>query len=134
MIEHFLRSFGMPERSALMEEATPLIWLAKLIGAVAGSLISIAYILPHGRREAVLRLCVGVVTGLIFGGAAGVKIADSLDLLDKVSSFEISIVGAAFASLCAWWGLGVLQRLAERLPLNTTAGLNGQSKKRRQDQ
>ncbi len=101
---------------ALFGDLSPAMLLAKLVGALAGSLISIAYILPKGRREAFARLCVGLVTGLIFGGTAGVKIADFLGLLGKVSTVEVALIGAAFASLSAWWALGILERLAQQLP------------------
>ena len=97
----------------LMLEATPTVWIAKIIGAVAGSLISIAYILPKGRREAWLRFAVGVTTGVIFGGTAGVKLFDMLGLMGSVSVVEMALVGAAVCSLSAWWGLGVLRRVAE---------------------
>lgn len=114
---------ALPNPALVLGEATPALLLAKLLGALAGSLISIAYILPRGRREAFSRMCVGLVTGLIFGGTAGVKTADLLGLLGKVPAFEIALMGAALASLCAWWGLGVLQRLAERWPYTLSTPL-----------
>jgi len=40
--------------------------------------------------------------------------AASLELSGHLSAFEVTLTGAAIASLCAWWGLGVLARLAER--------------------
>ncbi len=58
------------------------LWSLKGFGALAGSAISIAYMLPKGRREAALRLCVGLVTGLVFGTTAGMKIAIALDVID----------------------------------------------------
>ncbi len=88
------------------------IWSAKGVGALAGSAISIAYMLPKGRREAAIRFCVGVVTGLVFGAPAGMKIAVSLDLAAMLSPAEISLMGAAAASLFSWWGLGMLARLS----------------------
>lgn len=99
--------------STLWEDVAPALWIAKLMGAVSGSLISIAYVLPRGRREAFLRFSVGLVTGLIFGGPAGIKAADFLGLLGLVSPTEVALMGASIASLCAWWALGVLQRTAE---------------------
>ncbi len=99
-----------------MGEVAPTLLFAKFIGALAGSFISIAYVLPKGRREAFLRLSVGMVTGIVFGGPAGMKAADALGLLDKISVVEMSLMGATLASLCAWWVLGVAQRLAERWP------------------
>ena len=95
-------------------EAFPMLWLAKVLGALMGSIVSLAYVMPRGRREALSRLLVGVVTGLIFGGTAGVKLADTMGLLGKISTFEITLMGATLASLSAWWGLGALQRLLER--------------------
>ena len=99
-------------------EAFPLLWFAKFLGALTGSIVSLAYVMPRGRREAASRLLVGLVTGLIFGGTAGVKLADTMGLLGKVSPFEITLMGATLASLCAWWGLGALHRLMERNPLS----------------
>lgn len=103
----------------IVDQATPALLAAKLLGALAGSLISIAYVLPSGRREAALRLSVGVVTGVIFGGTAGLKIADALGLLGKVSAIEITLTGAAAASLCAWWSLGAINRLLAQFPRRT---------------
>lgn len=97
-------------------EALSAVWLAKIIGAFAGSLVSLAYVMPRGRREALARLFVGLLSGLIFGGTLGVKLADIAGLLDQVSAFEIALMGATLASLGAWWGLGALQRILERWP------------------
>lgn len=116
MTHELNRMIGLGGLSGLFGDASPALLLAKVIGALAGSIVSLAYIMPRGRREAAIRLLVGMVTGLVFGGTAGVKIADMLDLLGKVSAFEITLTGAALSSLCAWWGLGALQRLAERWP------------------
>ena len=106
----------LPDIQTMMAETTPALLLAKAIGALAGSLISIAYVLPRGRREAFLRLLVGMVSGLVFGSTVGIKIADALGVLGKISLIETMLMGASVASLCAWWGLGVLHRISERLP------------------
>jgi hypothetical protein len=90
------------------------IWLAKGVGAVAGSAISLAYILPHGRREAALRFAVGTVCGLVFGGAVGLKIAAELGIGGKIGAAETVLMGAAAASLSAWWALGFVFRAFER--------------------
>jgi hypothetical protein len=93
------------------------IWVAKGLGAVAGSAISIAYILPRGRREAGIRFAVGVVSGLVFGGAAGLKIAGELGIEDRLGPAETILMGSAAASLCAWWAVGfVSHTFARHLP------------------
>lgn len=86
------------------------LWLAKGAGAVAGSAISLAYILPSGRREAAVRFAVGVVCGLVFGGTAGLKIAAELGIERQIGPTELMMMGAAAASLCAWWALGFVMR------------------------
>lgn len=86
------------------------LWLAKGAGAVAGSAISLAYMLPHGRREAAARFAVGVVCGMVFGGTAGLTIATELGVEDRIGPGELVLVGAAVASLCAWWALGFAAR------------------------
>lgn len=86
------------------------LWAAKGAGAVAGSAISLAYLLPKGPRDAAIRFAVGVICGLVFGGAAGVKIADELGISRLIGAGETMLVGAAAASLCAWWALGLAMR------------------------
>lgn len=95
-----------------MEQMTDTVWLwtAKAAGAVAGSAISLAYVLPAGRREAGIRFAVGVASGLVFGGAAGVKIAAELGIEESIGAAETMLTGAAAASLCAWWALGLVMR------------------------
>ncbi len=114
MMPHHQRRFVATIIEEIFGEVSPSLWFAKILGALAGSLVSIAYILPRGRREAILRLIVGIAVGLIFGGIAGLKLADAMGLLEKMPAFEIALMGATFASACAWWGLGALQRLALR--------------------
>jgi hypothetical protein len=89
-------------------------WAAKGAGAVAGSAISLAYMLPHGRREAAARFAVGVVSGLVFGGTAGVKIASELEIAGLLGSGEVVLMGSAAASLFAWWGVGFVVRSLKR--------------------
>jgi hypothetical protein len=86
------------------------LWVAKGAGAVVGSAMSLAYILPHGRREAAVRFAVGVVCGLVFGGTAGIKIAAELGVDKLIRPTEMMLMGSAAASLCAWWALGLLLR------------------------
>lgn len=87
-----------------------VLWAAKGAGAVAGSAISLAYMLPDNRRDAGIRFAVGVVCGLVFGGAAGLKIAKALELDSVIGPVELMLTGSATASLCAWWALGFVQR------------------------
>ncbi len=90
------------------------LWAAKGAGAVAGSAISLAYILPKGRREAAARFAVGVVCGLVFGGTAGLKIAAELGVDRLIGTTEMMLMGSAAASLCAWWALGLVLRTFAR--------------------
>ena len=92
------------------------LWLiaAKALGALGGSAISLAYVLPRGRREAALRFLTGVVAGMVFGPLAGLKLAAHLGVAGQLSSFEPATAGSAAVSLCAWWALGVLARFARR--------------------
>lgn len=87
---------------------------ARLIGAVAGSAISLVYLLPRGNREAATRFLTGVACGLIFGGPVGLWLVRKLDVAASLSPQETMLAGAAAASLSAWWALGVLARLAQR--------------------
>lgn len=101
-----------PELSTGVTEMTDgaWIWLARAAGAVAGSAISLAYMLPAGRREAGIRFGVGVASGLVFGGAAGLKLAAELGIDGMIGPFEAMLMGSATASLCAWWALGPIMR------------------------
>lgn len=90
------------------------LWAAKGAGAVAGSAISLAYILPRGRREAAVRFGVGVACGLVFGGVAGLKIVTELGLSGSVGSAETMLMGSAAASLSAWWAVGFVVRALRR--------------------
>lgn len=90
------------------------LWAAKGAGAVAGSAISLAYMLPANRREAGIRFAVGLACGLVFGGAAGVKIARELGIADALGPAETMLTGAAAASLTAWWAVGLVIRWLRR--------------------
>ena len=90
------------------------VWSARVLGAVAGSAISLVYLLPKGRREAAIRFLTGVTCGMIFGGPAGLWIVRKLDVAAGLSPPETMLAGATAASLTAWWGLGLLVRLFAR--------------------
>ncbi|MBV2142639.1 hypothetical protein KUG47_03885 [Falsochrobactrum sp. TDYN1] len=90
------------------------IWFSKIAGAVAGSAVSLAYMLPHGKREAAIRFAVGIICGMVFGGAAGVKIAQSLALSESLGRAELMLMGSAAASFAAWSALGIFKRFTDR--------------------
>lgn len=89
-------------------------WMERTIGASAGAAVSLIYMLPADRREAACRFVAGLVSGLVFGGPAGLLIAGRLGIAEHLSGSEVTLSGAAAVSLTAWWGLGVLARLARR--------------------
>lgn len=92
----------------------PGFWMERMIGASAGAAISLVYMLPKGRREAISRFMTGVISGLIFGGPAGAWLAARLGLVGHLSTSETMLSGAAAISLCSWWGLGLVERMAKR--------------------
>lgn len=92
---------------------TATLILAKGGGAIAGSAISLAYMLPRGRREAATRFAVGFVSGMVFGGAAGLKLADQFGLSGRLSEAETALAGAAAVSLLSWWLVGAAIRAVE---------------------
>lgn len=91
-----------------------VVWLARVIGALAGSAISLGYLLPRRKREAFLRFGVGVLTGLIFGAPAGIHFVRWFEMRDDVSRVEMNLIGATLVSLCAWSALGIASRLMRR--------------------
>lgn len=93
---------------------TAWLWAAKGAGAVAGSAVSLAYVLPQGRREAAIRFAVGVVCGAVFGGTTGLMIAAELGIAEAIGPVELMLMGSAAASLSAWWALGFVMRAFER--------------------
>lgn len=88
--------------------------MERTIGASAGAAVSLVYMLPADRREAACRFLAGLVSGMVFGGPAGVLLAGKLGIAAHLSASEIMLSGAAAVSLTAWWALGVLARLARR--------------------
>jgi hypothetical protein len=101
----------------LMTNWSDAAWImaAKAAGAVAGSVVSLAYMLPKDKSEAAIRFLVGIVCGLAFGGMAGVKIANELDIRGQIGDGELMLMGATAASLAAWSALGIFARLASRI-------------------
>jgi hypothetical protein len=89
-------------------------WMARGAGAIAGSSVSLVYFLPKERHEAVSRLIVGVVTGLVFGPSAGEKLVQIMALDVHPAAFEVVLMGAAASSFASWWALGVIVRLLEQ--------------------
>jgi len=87
---------------------------ARMAGAVAGALVSLAYMMPKGAREASARAIAGIVSGLVFGAPAGVALAQWMGVTDMLSAPETLLMGSAAASMTAWWVLGALARIADR--------------------
>jgi hypothetical protein len=78
------------------------LWATRALGASAGAAVSLVYLLPKNRREAASRFFTGLACGVIFGGPSGISVT------------EVMLSGSAASSLCAWWGLGILSRIAGR--------------------
>lgn len=89
-------------------------WGAKIGGAMAGSAISLAYLLPRNRREAALRFLTGLAGGIVFGSTVGLAVASRLGITDLLTPAETALMGSAAASLSLWWALGFVLRIAER--------------------
>ena len=92
----------------------PGLWAANALGSVAGAAVSLVYMLPRSRREAVSRFFTGMACGLIFGAPTGVWIIGQLGISGALSGGEVLLSGSAAASLCAWWVLGAVARVAAR--------------------
>jgi len=92
----------------------PGVWAAKAVGATAGAGVSLIYLFPKSRREAASRFLTGISCGLVFGGPTGVWLVERLGIAGELSGPEVMLTGSAAASLCAWWVLGMLARVAER--------------------
>ncbi|OLP54922.1 hypothetical protein BJF92_14085 [Rhizobium rhizosphaerae] len=98
------------------------VWLARLLGALAGASVSLVYMLPKSAQEAAIRFLTGLACGLVFGGPAGLWLSRKLEIAPALSASEMLLTGSAAASLGAWWGLGAIARLADRLGRGTPNG------------
>lgn len=98
----------------LLEQLSPdmQLLLGKGIGAFVGSMISLAYVLPKGKREAAIRFLTGVSAGLIFGMPIGIWISNKAGITEQLHIAEIAVMGAAISSLCIWTALGVGMHMA----------------------
>ena len=99
------------------------LWATRALGASAGAAVSLVYLLRKSRREAASRFFTGLACGTIFGGPTGIWIAERLALADRLSASEVALSGSAAAGICAWWGLGILSRLAGRYGARALAGI-----------
>lgn len=106
-----------------LPDAGPL-WVERMIGAAAGSLIALIYLVPKSRQEAASRLLTSLVTGLVFAPEAGVFIATRLGLASELTGSETMLSGAAAAGFFAWWALGMLARMARRAGAEPPSGTN----------
>lgn len=97
-----------------MQGMEPSMLAARIAGAVAGALVSLAYMMPRRTREAAARAIAGIVSGLVFGGPAGAVLAQWMGVSDMLSPAETLLAGSAAASMTAWWALGALARIADR--------------------
>ena len=61
-----------------MADFSGAFWMERTIGASAGAAVSLVYMLPADRREAACRFIAGVISGVVFGGPAGVLFAGRL--------------------------------------------------------
>lgn len=98
------------------------LWAAKFIGAFAGSAISLAYILPKGRREAAIRFASGVTGGLVLGTTVGAYVAHELSIDTIMTDFEVVMMGSSVASLFLWWAIGFVLRISDTRTPDTKAG------------
>lgn len=115
-----------------IQDIPETVWLlsAKIVGAILGSAISIAYLLPKGRRDAAIRFAVGVSIGFVFGPLTANQLSEYFALNSVLSKAELFLMGSLLASLCAWWALGILHRLAHRLANGTPGASISQIRKK----
>lgn len=78
--------------------------VAKLIGATAGAIVALVFILPKTIYEFIQRLATSLVSGVIFAPFVRAKLGIPPD-------FEGRIAGAFIAAFCAWWAMGAVHRI-----------------------
>lgn len=100
----------MANLDALLISDVMWVYLAKVAGAMAGSAVSLAYMLRHGKRDAAIRFGVGVICGVVFGGATAIKISDTLALEGLLGATELLLIGSFAAGFSAWSALGICKR------------------------
>lgn len=99
-----------------------MLWLARALGAVAGSAISLAYVLPRGRRDAAIRFMSGTAGGFMFGTPIGIYVAEHLAIADKLTAEQTVLMGAGLSSLLLWWAIGVAMKASPRLEAKSYKG------------
>lgn len=80
----------------------------RAIGASAGTVLSLVYLLPMRWQEAAARFATGIICGLIFGSSVGSFMATKFKI--DVPPHELQLAGACAASFCSWWALGLIMR------------------------
>lgn len=84
----------------------------RAIGASAGAILSLVYLLPMRWQEAAARFATGIICGLVFGSSVASFIATRFKI--DVPPQELQLAGACAASFCSWWVLGLLTRHLKR--------------------
>ncbi|MEJ5018747.1 DUF6107 family protein [Ochrobactrum vermis] len=110
----------MANLDALLISDVMWVYLAKVAGAMAGSAVSLAYMLRHGKRDAAIRFGVGVICGVVFGGATAIKISDTLALEGLLGATELLLIGSFAAGFSAWSALGICKRYLDGLKKAST--------------
>jgi len=76
----------------------------RLIGAGAGALIAVLFIPPKSWNEAIRRLAVGTISGIIF------MLPFRDWLMNWPDTVEYMVASACFVALAAWWILGAIPK------------------------
>lgn len=84
----------------------------RAIGASAGAVLSLVYLLPMRWQEAAARFATGMICGLVFGSSVASFLATRFKI--DVPHHELQLAGACAASFCSWWVLGLISRQLKR--------------------